>query len=866
MVFWKLSQALQTNDVLNGSAGDDKLTGAEGDDILIGGDGYDTAVYSGNQADYKFSVNSAGQVLVQDINMADGNEGTDTLTGVEVASFAEGPFTISVVGGEFPVNTFTPGFQGSPSVTGLANGGYVVTWMSWNQDGSESGIYGQRYAANGAPEGNEFLINTTTAGSQESPSVAALINGGFVVAWDSRTDITSHSVFARQYNAAGVPQGEETPVSTIGNGSSVIPLITGGFVVIWQSSGGISARQYDTTGAPQSAEITIVNRAPDRGTELMSATALPDGGYLITWLLYGTTETIFARKYDVHHTPIGNEIIVSSSIVNKTGSVREASVATLPDGGYVVTWRSANNNGTDSILARQYDANNALTGTEITISSVVNAAGLLLEPSVATLSGGGYVVAWLSHNNQNSTSSILARQYDANNNPKGNEFHVNTFTAGWKGFPSVTALADGGFVVTWDSGGQDGDGSAGIYGQRYDANGNPVQQTVQLKPQNVLLNTAPQLTGTKAVLSDGIEDTAYTVSATDLLKGWTDIDEDVLSIKNLVVDHGAVTDNGDGTYTYTPDENYNGADSFSYRVNDGLEDSNVATVNIVVNAVNDIPQAIDDSGQISEDATIIVSFDDLMANDIDVDGTAKTIIAVDTTGTAGHAVIDATNRTISYSADADEFDLLATGDTAIDSFKYTLQGSSGEIDTAIVTINVLGVNDGNLNIAGTVQPDTLTGTPGEDRIKGNNGNDIIDGGEGADELLGENGDDNLTGGNSIDKLFGGNGNDKLNGGNGNDWLNGEKGNDILTGSLGSDVFLFAKSGGNDIITDFTHGADKIQIAADIGIVNFNQIKITGGTDSSGVVYATINLGSGGQVTLTGVPSSVLDATDFIFPV
>ncbi|MEQ1670666.1 MAG: hypothetical protein ABL893_07405, partial [Hyphomicrobium sp.] len=54
--------------------------------------------------------------------------------------------------------------------------------------------------------------------------------------------------------------------------------------------------------------------------------------------------------------------------------------------------------------------------------------------------------------------------------PIGNDIQVNTTTANDQLYSSVTALADGGFVVTWTSLGQDGSGW-GIYGQRYTAAG-----------------------------------------------------------------------------------------------------------------------------------------------------------------------------------------------------------------------------------------------------------------------------------------------------------------------------------------------------------------------------------------------------------
>ena len=212
-----------------------------------------------------------------------------------------------------------------------------------------------------------------------------------------------------------------------------------------------------------------------------------------------------------------------------------------------------------------------------------------------------------------------------------------------------------------------------------------------------------------------------------------------------------------------------------------------------------------------------------------MDGTSKTIVGIDTTGTVGSVVIDTVNRTITYSADADTFDLLATGATANDSFKYTLQGSSGETSVATVFMSVVGIADG-VDIFGTVRSETLNGTAGDDRIRGNDGND------------------------------------KLKGGDGNDWLAGERGSDTLTGGLGNDIFFFSKGAGGDVIADFVNGIDKIQIAADTGITDFSQLKISGGTGGKGFVYTTFSLGHDGQVVLNGIPTSALDATDFIFTV
>jgi len=364
------------------------------------------------------------------------------------------------------------------------------------------------------------------------------------------------------------------------------------------------------------------------------------------------------------------------------------------------------------------------------------------------------------------------------------------------------------------------------------------------------------------------EDMPYTILQNDLLNGFSDVDGDTLSVTGLTINHGILSafDSNTNSWTFTPDKDFNGTVDLSYGITDG-KGGDVTGIDrsFIVDPVNDVPQAGDDYGTVLEDSSVTVSFDVLMANDFDADGSDKTIIGIDATDTKCSVSIDIVNRTITYSADADIFDLLTTGNTAMDSFKYILQGSTGETTTATVQISVLGVSDGNLNILGTVKDDVLDGTAGEDRARGNNGNDILNGLDGADDLFGENGDDILNGGDSIDNLFGGNGNDTLNGGNGNDWLAGERGNDILIGDAGSDVFLFAQGGGSDIVMDFENGIDKIQIAADTGIMNFSQLNITEGIYNSSIVYTTIDLGKGGQVILAGVPSVDVDATDFIFP-
>ena len=105
-------------------------------------------------------------------------------------------------GSEIQVNTYTTLAQNFPSIAGLPDGGYVVTWVSSFQDGSDGGIYGQRFDATGNPVGVEFRINNHTTGSQRVSEVTALSNGSFVVTWFDQDQ--GGDTYARIYNSSGV--------------------------------------------------------------------------------------------------------------------------------------------------------------------------------------------------------------------------------------------------------------------------------------------------------------------------------------------------------------------------------------------------------------------------------------------------------------------------------------------------------------------------------------------------------------------------------------------------------------------------------------------------------------------------------------
>ena len=196
------------------------------------------------------------------------------------------------VTGDIQVNTFTEGWQAYASIAALEDGGFVVTWTSDGQDGSLSDVHAQRFDSAGIAIGSEFQVNTTEYGNQGySTSIAALADGGFIITWSSwGQDGSAHGIFAQRYDSDGVAVGSEFQVNTFTVGSqwysSVAALEDGGFVVTWTSReqdyfGGIYAQRYDNAGAAVGSEVQV--NVANRHQSKSSVAALADGGFIIVW-------------------------------------------------------------------------------------------------------------------------------------------------------------------------------------------------------------------------------------------------------------------------------------------------------------------------------------------------------------------------------------------------------------------------------------------------------------------------------------------------------------------------------------------------------------------------------------------------------
>ncbi|WNW08526.1 tandem-95 repeat protein [Vibrio alginolyticus] len=146
------------------------------------------------------------------------------------------------------------------------------------------------------------------------------------------------------------------------------------------------------------------------------------------------------------------------------------------------------------------------------------------------------------------------------------------------------------------------------------------------------INDAP-VSGNLAYSVD--EDNSITLSQEQLLAQASDVEGDALSASNLVVDGDAtVTANDDGSFTITPDANFNGDIDITFDINDG-SDTIVATADLTVNPVNDLPQPEDQAFTIGEDGVLTFTDQDLLDGATDIDGDDLSVEGVTYTGADG---------------------------------------------------------------------------------------------------------------------------------------------------------------------------------------------------------------------------------------
>ncbi len=296
-------------------------------------------------------------------------------------------------GAEFQVNSYTPGGQRGPAVAAGADGAFVVVWHGNNYD-----VSGQRYDSTGQAMGTEFQVNSYTPSFQRYPAVAAAADGAFVVVWNSSgQDGSNGGVFGQRYDSAGLALGTEFQVNSYTAGYQLGPVVASGadgvFVVVWNSNGqdgdnwGVFGQRYDTAGQVLGTEFQINSYTPSYQTNPAVA-AGADGAFVVIWSDYsgqdGSGGGIFGQRYDSAGKAVGAEFLVNSYTPLQQ---RDPAVAAGPDGSFVAAWESQDGSS-DGVFGQRFVVASATptptpTSTETPLPSASPTRTPTLTPTVS---------------------------------------------------------------------------------------------------------------------------------------------------------------------------------------------------------------------------------------------------------------------------------------------------------------------------------------------------------------------------------------------------------------------------------------------------------------------------------------------------
>ncbi len=272
--------------------------------------------------------------------------------------------------GDVQVNSVTNRFQTRPALATLANGNVVIVWASFNQagQGSMQDIYGQLLSPAGQKIGSEFAVNQFTTFNQRNPAVSALSTGGFVVAWvseqqnrgentDTSAPLTSESaaqnqpsveIYGRLYDANGAPLGNEFILnadSSICASPALAAGPNGGFIAAWcrmdvanrTNNWDIVARTFSSESAGGPARVVNTYL---RGDQLEPQVSALGSNYLVVWTSLhqdGSREGIFGQFLNADGSASGGEFRVNATVIN---SQRQPAIASDNSGRFLVLWSS----------------------------------------------------------------------------------------------------------------------------------------------------------------------------------------------------------------------------------------------------------------------------------------------------------------------------------------------------------------------------------------------------------------------------------------------------------------------------------------------------------------------------------------------
>ena len=653
--------------------------------------------------------------------------------------------------------------------------------------------------------GQDFIVNTTTAGAQIVPKVTCLADGRFLVSWRSDTPASGQDVFGRLFEADGSPSGGDFVLNAITENNQVLSTVSalpdGRFVAMWSSfdtgdgsSSCIRARFFDSDGDPEGVEF-VANSTAAASQARPAITPLDDGRFVATWQSYDTGDgsgtCIRARLFEADGSPLGADFIVNTTTLDLQIT---PVIATLANGRFMVSWNSSDGGDGEGecMRARLFNANGSGAGDDFIVNTTVS--GGQTNPGLATLADGRILAIFESDDTADGFfGCIRARFLDPDGTPTGGDFIVNTTAESNQADPKIIALADGRALALWYSG-DTGDGSGLCVRAR-------------------IVNIDGSFSGDDFIVNTVATGKQFNPSATALPDG-----------RFVVTWQSEDIGDGDGSCIR--------AQIFDATVFDGTAATDSWTGGNFADAINGGGGADTLSGLAGNDVIDGEAGDDVLNGGAGADTM---------TGGSGNDVFYVNSQAdvvIEFAGEGDADRVTASSDyglaagVEVEQLRTTSSGGSASIDLTGNALSQTITGNAGANVlsdGGKGASDTLIGLGGNDTYRVYNSGDVIveTSSQGASDRVTVAADYKLGAGVHVEvmttngtsgtagiDLTGNEFAQAISGNAGTNIIDGKGGSDTLRGSNGQDFFVFstAPGAGNvDTLADFSVAADTIRL-------------------------------------------------------
>jgi hypothetical protein len=364
-----------------------------------------------------------------------------------------------------------------PRVAAAPNGSFGVAWGGTDSD--SGGVLYRIFGSDGQPLSDQSIANVFTVGSQSFPGIAALNDDRMVIVWSSANqDGDGTGIFGRVFNVDGSPSTEEFGVNSATVNHQNYPAISAGaengnYVVVWETKNALGGALYNLAGM----KLLEFNPASGQAGQTKirpSVSMFADGSFVVAWQWMSTVSKdkydIVMRTFDSSGLPTSSPSAVNTYKLNYQ---EYPSVAALSDGNFVVVWQSADLDGSGlGVYGILLGGDGEVVKEDFKVHTDNYSNQDFAE--VAALADGGFVVVYDSPADGDGGGGIFGQRFDAEGSKIGGESHLNMKTELAQRYGVASGFAAGGFVATWVDHIYNGNNGYGISARRFNGAGEPI--------------------------------------------------------------------------------------------------------------------------------------------------------------------------------------------------------------------------------------------------------------------------------------------------------------------------------------------------------------------------------------------------------